>query len=639
MKLGIYCRTSKTKDGNDLSIPDQKQKGIKKAKELSLPYELYIDEGKSGGSDNIDERPAFQRLIADIVNGSLSAIYAFDQSRIERNPQVRFIINDIFKKYNISYYTELDGLVDLKNPQSEFYGDLMSVINKYHITLTKLKVKSALKTRVASGKTHSILPYGYRKDFNGELTIDEEESETIRKIFEMSLSGVGTRSIAAFLNETCIQTRYNKKINGSIRTKNKYTGEITITNNKDIKWEGNTVRNIIKNTIYKGEKVYSGDIYQVPAIISQAMWDKVNANLPNNRNNSGKKVDHQYLLKGLIRCGVCGKNMYGRRRISKHDNAYICSSRRIKNETCGNRGINIDKLEALIWDRFFKSDEFLNRLRNEFKPDDTKTNELKKQIEHLKKKISSLNAEKKRAVELVVKGTLSENDVKDLLIKTNKSIIDSESQIKEKTNMLSAIENSIQTIKKYEDEFIEFTSKTTFLQKRKVLHDFVKNIIVEYDNSSDCYDISIEFKIDLTKEHYQAYNNFTHILHGENFIVPRTLRENKFRLPKVITIEGGVGEILGGDDSPPFRVYSDGIERVYNTKVPYGDIDDWSEDEIEYFYKNNPNWYCKESGISLWSKNEELPSYKVAKSKYQKELAKKNDLTLPSDTISSEIVW
>ncbi len=76
--------------------------------------------------------------------------------------------------------------------------------------------------------------------------------------------------------------------------------------------------------------------------------------------------------------------MYGRRRISKHDNAYICSSRRIKNETCGNRGINIDKLEALIWDRFFKSDEFLNRLRNEFKPDDTKTNELKGQIEYFK---------------------------------------------------------------------------------------------------------------------------------------------------------------------------------------------------------------------------------------------------------------
>ena len=51
MKLGIYCRISRTKDGNDLSIADQKQKGIKKAKELTIPYEIYVDEGKSGASD------------------------------------------------------------------------------------------------------------------------------------------------------------------------------------------------------------------------------------------------------------------------------------------------------------------------------------------------------------------------------------------------------------------------------------------------------------------------------------------------------------------------------------------------------------------------------------------------------------
>ncbi len=98
MKLGVYCRISRTKDGNDLSIPDQKQKGIKKAKELALPYELYIDEGISGDSDKIEDRPEFERFIADIINGNLSAVYAYDQSRFERNPQVRFIINDIFKK-------------------------------------------------------------------------------------------------------------------------------------------------------------------------------------------------------------------------------------------------------------------------------------------------------------------------------------------------------------------------------------------------------------------------------------------------------------------------------------------------------------------------------------------------------------
>ncbi len=226
MKLGIYCRISRTKEGNDLSILDQKQKGIKKARELGLPFELYIDEGISGTSDKIEDRPEFERFIGDVTNGTLSAVFAYDQSRFERNPQVRFLINDIFKKHNISYFTELDGLVDLNNPQTEFFGDLLSVINKYHVTLTKIKVKSALKARVESGKAHSILPYGYKKDINSALVIDEEESEVIKKIYDLSLSGIGTRSIAAYLNETGVPTRYNKIKNGTISTRNKYTGKV-----------------------------------------------------------------------------------------------------------------------------------------------------------------------------------------------------------------------------------------------------------------------------------------------------------------------------------------------------------------------------------------------------------------------------
>src|ERR1035437_3865066 len=117
MRLGIYCRISRAKDGNDLSIPDQKQKGIKKAKELGLPFDLYVDEGKSGASDKIEDRPEFERFIADVMNGKLSAVYAYDQSRFERNPKVRFAINEIFKKNNVDYYTELDGMVDLNDPQ------------------------------------------------------------------------------------------------------------------------------------------------------------------------------------------------------------------------------------------------------------------------------------------------------------------------------------------------------------------------------------------------------------------------------------------------------------------------------------------------------------------------------------------
>jgi hypothetical protein len=54
-------------------------------------------------------------------------------------------------------------------------------------------------------------------------------------------------------------------------------------------------------------------------------------------------------LKGLIVCPVCGMRFYGRKRVDLSDNQYICCSQKLKN-FCGNRGINIDKMNKIIWD-------------------------------------------------------------------------------------------------------------------------------------------------------------------------------------------------------------------------------------------------------------------------------------------------
>jgi chromosome segregation ATPase len=145
--------------------------------------------------------------------------------------------------------------------------------------------------------------------------------------------------------------------------------------------------------------------------------------------------------------------MYGKTRVSKHDNFYMCSSKRIKGENCGNRSVNIDKIEAFIWDRFFKGDEFLSRIRKEFSNDDTSLKELKKQIEIVNSKLNALNNEKKRAIELVIKGTLSEDDVKSIINRTDKAIDENKELLNEYNKRLHAIENNTKIIKKYKDKY------------------------------------------------------------------------------------------------------------------------------------------------------------------------------------------
>src|SRR5690606_34351003 len=115
--------------------------GIEKAEELSLKYNVYTDEGYSGTLENIDDRPQFSKLIDDIQDGKITAVYTFDQSRLERNPQVRYVIKKILKENNIKLYTD-NGYVDLEDDQSEMLGDMLSIMNQYYVKLTTRKVKS-----------------------------------------------------------------------------------------------------------------------------------------------------------------------------------------------------------------------------------------------------------------------------------------------------------------------------------------------------------------------------------------------------------------------------------------------------------------------------------------------------------------
>ncbi|PZR20901.1 MAG: hypothetical protein DI539_09520 [Flavobacterium psychrophilum] len=505
--LGIYCRISKEKEqGKGQSLADQERLGIELAKQLGLDHKIYVDDGLSGAGDNIEDRPQFERFLADVSNRVLTHVFAYDQSRFERNPQVRFVINKLFKDNNIKYYTHLDGgEVDLHDPQAEFFGDLLSVINKYHVTTTKIKVKSALKNRAMLGKGQAVMPYGYDKDSEGYIIINEEEAEVVKRIFEMSLSGIGTKTIAETLQNEGIPTRYNKLGKGSLTVVNKYTGQKTTTNKADVKWSGNSIRGIIVNTIHKGEKRFKDMVIEVPAIFEKDYWDKVNENLPKNRNTrTVSNAKYDYLLKGLIRCGVCGRNMYGRKRADKHDNHYSCSSKRIKSENCGNRSINIDKLDDFVWRKLFLKHGFMQSLRSHFNKNKKGSDSLdvNEQVVVLKKKIESLKNQNEKAIQYVLEDIWKMEDVSVILEKNKKTIADTEKEIELLQSEIKIINNTDRILKKYQDSIPIHEGDFEF--KRKVISDFIKNIIVSFDPVTKEYILQLEYLVNIQDEEYKG---------------------------------------------------------------------------------------------------------------------------------------
>jgi site-specific DNA recombinase len=91
----------------------------------------------------------------------------------------------------------------------------------------------------------------------------------------------------------------------------------------------------------------------IPAIISQELFDKVQAMLIRNHQTGGRhKAREIYLLSGLLFCGECGAGVYGNSRHSGRDperNGLKYTSYRCSNAKCINKEIRREAIERAVY--------------------------------------------------------------------------------------------------------------------------------------------------------------------------------------------------------------------------------------------------------------------------------------------------
>ena len=492
--LAIYTRLSVEDDASN-SIDNQLFEGKKFAKTHNHKDFKIFNEGEGlSGKLGLDDRPQLKELYEDIVNGYITIVWFRDQNRLSRNELLYHQFIELFIKRNISVYFG-DVLFDTANPSTLVLGSIKATFDAFKVLEQSLATKKAIRNNVSEGKVHGIIPYGFTKDENRKLIIDEEEAEIIKRIYKLSLEGVGTNKIAEILNNDGVLTRYNKSYVGTYKINNKKNPNISIKNKKDTVWQGNTIRNLITNPIYKGERVFDEITYRVKEIVKKDYWEKVNDNLKKNRNNSGKSVKHKYLLKGILRCGKCGRNYYGRTRISKKDNYYMCSSKRYKNENCGNRSINIDKLEELVWTKFIHDGKLMKLVQEYVDNGSDKEilDSIKGDLKALNKRKEQIKQEQNKLIELALKGVFSDEDLRtknnSLKIENN----DVELKIANKELEIKTLSDLNKNIDSVLDE-LDISKELDFNSKKNIISKYVKNIQITY--KSGYYLLDIDFNIE-----------------------------------------------------------------------------------------------------------------------------------------------
>ncbi len=495
--IGIYCRISKRKEeGRDVSIAVQKDAGIKFATKQNIPHKLFIDEGISGAKGEIADRPMFAELFKAIEEKKISMVYCYDQSRIERNSNIWSLFVGVMLKNDCKYYPE-GKFFDLDDPTNRFFSGILSLSNELYSSLTSKKVKAAIYKNVMEGKAHGLTAYGYQKNEKGYFEANTDEAQIVRKIYNLSIKGIGVYSIAKILNKENIPTKFNR-FDGKIKRKDAYTKEVYEYEKKKVRWRGNVIHDMITNTIYKGIRKWKENQIIIPKIVSDETWENANRNLKHNKKKAGKKVHYHYLLNGLLECGNCGSVVRGKRRLKGHDNAYKCVNKTsyVSSKCKDSRGLSIPRLEAVIIRLLFLNEGFRETLLKVPKNTISESEHIKKTIAKGEAELIKCQSRIKRLQNAIEFQELETDEVLlARLVKAKKerdSLVDNISSANLKLSELNSTTNK----KIIHNASIEVLKDGNFEAIRSIIHSIIEKVIINHTkkNKGGRFVISIKFK-------------------------------------------------------------------------------------------------------------------------------------------------
>ena len=324
----IYVRLSRDDelDGESYSIGNQKKLLMKVAKDKGYTNIItFCDDGVSGVTMN---RPEFNKMIEQIRLGKASAVFVKDLSRLGRNYiEVGRLTEEFFPEHNIRLVSVSDNL-DTEEGESEL-TPIKNLFNEWYARDISKKRRISNKIKGDSGVPLSPPPYGYIKDPDDShrWIIDEEAAYVVRRIFDMSYSGMGTFQIANTLTLEKVLTPSRYAIKKGVK---KAGGTAGKKNDVPYHWGQSTINKILSTQEYCGDvinfKTYSisyknkkrhannpenivvfKDVHE--PIIDRAIFETIQLRRGKTRKRPMANGERN-MFSGLLVCSDCGRNLH-----------------------------------------------------------------------------------------------------------------------------------------------------------------------------------------------------------------------------------------------------------------------------------------------------------------------------------------
>jgi site-specific DNA recombinase len=323
----------------------------------------YVDDGQSGARL---ARPGLDALRDAAEAGLVERVWVLSPDRLARAYAYQVLVLDELDRFGVTVaFTDSPGLA-ADDPQATLLTQVQGVIAEYEKAKIAERYRRGKLFRARAGEVVTWkASYGYRRIPRGAATgaahheAYEPEAAVVRRIFTDRAAGITVREICRRLNADAIPSPTGKPTWGHsticrLLRNEAYIGRVYFNRTESVPDRRPTHRNRV---IPRDRDEWIP--IECPRIISDELFQTASRVATDNTKWSPRRaVPGQWLLKGLVKCGVCGvgtncHKMRGRN--STWHRYYYCRNHdplRAGGEQhrCPERNIRADALDTFVFD-------------------------------------------------------------------------------------------------------------------------------------------------------------------------------------------------------------------------------------------------------------------------------------------------
>ena len=233
IKVAIYCRVSTPHEDQVKSLSNQISY-YKTMVNNRVNWELVDIYADMQSGKNTSGRPEFQRMLEDCRNHKIDMIITKSISRFGRNTAETLDVLNKLRVLLVDVYFETED-INTSEKTKDFMVSIIQAVAQAESESRSSNIKWSLYKGFKNGtsKLYNRKCFGYQQDQDGNLIINKDEAQTVRKIFDLYLYDFSIIAIIRELKRLGIKSptgkdAWSKRSIETLLSNEKYIGNVLL---------------------------------------------------------------------------------------------------------------------------------------------------------------------------------------------------------------------------------------------------------------------------------------------------------------------------------------------------------------------------------------------------------------------------